>query len=128
MKDAVALNQWEEKARAKLVELCEAMLSGQLSYLEGAVKVCQLQHQIRVPDFDPDIMAFIAIRSETDHLPLEQVRHHWSAETLQKLAPEFERTEQWAAPFASEACRHLVQRFGAQQGIQARAPSPHRLT
>lgn len=123
MKDAVALNEWEEKARAKLVELCQAMLAGQLSYFEGAVEVCQIRHQIRVPDFDPDITAFVAISSETDHLPLERVRHRWSAEALQKLEPEFARTEQWAAPFASKACQHLVQRFGAQQGIQADGPA-----
>lgn len=123
MNDAVALNEWEEEARAELVELCRAMLAGHLSYFEGAIEVCRLRYQIGVPDFDPDIMAFVLISSETDHLPPERVRHRWSVEALKELEPEFARIEQWAAPFASEACRHLVQRFGAQPRAQADIPA-----
>lgn len=118
--DALALNEWEESARAELVALCKAMLAGELSYFEGAVMVCSLRHNIRVPENDPDIDAFVLISSETDHLPLQRVREHWSPEALRKLEPEFVKTEIWAKPFASQACEHLIARFAnAQQSIQA---------
>jgi len=123
VKETSSLNELEENARAKLVGLCQAMLAGQLSYFEGAVEVCQLRRQIRVDDFDKDIMAFVLISSETDHLPVERVRHRWSAEALQMLKPEFALTEEWAAPFASAACRHLVQRFGAQLTVPFDVPA-----
>lgn len=123
MKEVAALNDSEETARRNLVKLCQAMLSGRLSYFEGAAEICRLRDQIRIHDFDPDIMAFVVISSETDHLPLERMRHRWSAETLKMLEPEFERTEQWAASFASEACMHLVQRFGAQPAVPPDVPA-----
>lgn len=68
-------------------------------------------------------MAFVLISSETDYLPVERVRHRWSAEALQMLKPEFALTEQWEAPSASEACRHLVQRFGAQPAAPFDVPA-----
>ena len=112
MTDAPALNEDEERARKRLVELCSSMLSGKLSYFEGAVLVCNLRSRLRVRDDDPDLTAFILIQSETDHLPLQAVRHRWSPDARRKLEPEFEQTEVWAQPFASEACERIIKRFG----------------
>lgn len=96
------------------------ILKGELSYFEGAVSICLLRHSIRVPDNDTDINAFVLISSETDHLPLQRVRHRWSPEALRNLTPEFERIEEWARLFASLACQRLIVRFAsAQQCIQS---------
>ena len=48
-----------------LVLLCRQMLSGELSFFEGAIEVCSLRFSIGVPDTDTDLLAFVAIESET---------------------------------------------------------------
>lgn len=111
--DRPAINDLEAKARKELVALAEEMIDGRLSFFEGAPKVLALKESIGgIADRDRDFDAFVVISSETDHLPLEVHRHRWLPKALNKLAPEFEKTEQWAKGFAPEACRNLIGRFG----------------
>ena len=71
-----------------------------------------LQSQVGgLDDRDADFDAFAVIASETDHLPLENQRPLWSRSAIERLAPEFKRTEEWAAEFAPEACRNIIARF-----------------
>ena len=112
--DTPALNESEEVARQNLVALCRAMLAGELSFFEGAIQVCALSSSIRVSENDPDIMAFVVIESETDHLPPLKTQPLWSTNALQRLQPELKETEAWAKSFASEACKNLIERFAKQ--------------
>lgn len=114
IQDRSTRNESEVEERQELVALCRAMLSGELSYFEGAIRVCPLRFNIGVPEDDPDLMAFVAISSETDHLPPKHIQHRWSPEALHRLQPEFEKTEVWAEPFASKACESLINRFAEQ--------------
>lgn len=103
----------KENARKHLVLTAQAMLSGEKSFFEGAKVVCELRPLIsNVTNTDSDFNIFMTIYSETDHLPYESQRHLWSADALQKLELEFQKTEIWAASFASDACKNLMTRFG----------------
>ncbi|MFM2448719.1 MAG: hypothetical protein RIS44_1169 [Pseudomonadota bacterium] len=116
MPDRPALNEQETQAREALVGMAAAMLDGNLSFFEGAVEVLRLRSAIGgVSDRDPDFDAFVAIESETDHLPLKAQHHLWNANALADLQSEFQRTEMWAAGFAPDACRGLIERFGRPQ-------------
>lgn len=112
--DSPALNEFQAQARASVVLLCRQMLAGELSFFEGAIQVCSLRFKIGASDTDADIMAFVAIESETDHLPRSHVQPLCSASMLQRLQPEFEKTEKWAMEFAAQACRNLIERFSLQ--------------
>lgn len=112
--DHPARNESEAEARQKLVALCQAMLAGEMSFFEGAVLICPLRHNIGVSEDDSDLMAFVAIGSETDHLPPKHIQHRWSSEALRRLQSEFNKTEVWAKPFASKACENLIKRFAKQ--------------
>ncbi len=114
IQDRLACNESETRERRELVALCRAMLSGELSYFEGALRVCHLRLNIGVPEDDPDLMAFVGISSETDHLPPKRIQHRWSPEALRRLQPEFDKTEVWAKSFASKACENLITRFAEQ--------------
>ena len=109
--DTPALNESEEAARQNLVALCRAMLDSELSFFEGAVQVCALRSSIRVSEDDLDIMAFVAIKSETDHWTMFKTQQHWSSNALRRLQPEFDKIETWAKSFAVMACNHLIARF-----------------
>jgi len=108
--DPPAWNESQAQARQKLVSLCRAMLAGEVSFFEGAIQVCALP-PIGASESDPDLMAFVAIRSETDHLPPIHSQHLWSVEAIQRLQPEFAKTEYWAKTFAPKACERLIRRF-----------------
>ncbi|MFN3735426.1 DUF2489 domain-containing protein [Comamonas testosteroni] len=114
---SVSVNPQEVKvtARNQLVQIVQAMLNNQCTFFEGAKTVFELRSQIGgVSESDPDFNAFVAIYSETDHLPYEAQRHLWSPDALAKLKPEYEKTELWAASFAPEACENLLKRFGGR--------------
>ena len=112
--DRLSRSEFEAGERQKLVALCHAMLAGEMSFFEGAARVCSLRHNIGVPEDDSDLQAFVLIESETDHLPLKDIQHRWSSEALQSLQPELEKTEVWAKPFALRACENLIKRFATQ--------------
>jgi hypothetical protein len=113
MSSRPALNQSEAEARMLLVNAVHEMLAGTLPFNEGAVQVLRLRGRVGgISEHDEDFLVFTAIGSETDHLPLKAQFHLWNRDALAKLAPEFERSQQWASKFAGEACKTLLLRFG----------------
>jgi len=102
-----------EKARSEIAEAAHGMLCGTLSFIEGARLICELRWIAKLDDFDPDILPFVGIYSETDALPIGDVRQHWAPEALAKLQPEIDRLEKWAQDFARVSCCRLIDRFGA---------------
>jgi hypothetical protein len=106
------MTEQEIRARRSLVTVAQAMLDGELLYLEGAAQVLSIRNQLSgIADRDPDFDVFVVIRSETDHLPLEEQRYLWRPEVLARLEPEFKQSEEWAKSFAPHACQNLIERF-----------------
>ena len=89
------------------------MLGGALSFIEGARLICRLRGRAGLSDSDPDIVAFIAIESETDTLPMGDARQHWAPQALAKLQPEINSAEAWAREVGRGDCQRLVDRLGA---------------
>jgi len=112
--DTPPLNESQEKSRQEVVSLCRAMLAEEMSFFEGAIRVCSLRSSLGVNENDSDLMAFVAIESETDHLPPRHMQKLWSAGALQRLQPEFEEAEKWARAFSGDACKNLIERFAKQ--------------
>lgn len=105
----------DQLAGASLVQVAREMLSGELSFFDGALKVVALQADIEgLQERDKDFDVFALICSETDHLPHADQRDNWSPEALARLEREFTATEDWARPFAASACSSLISRFGTQ--------------
>jgi hypothetical protein len=112
MSDRPAKSEVESAARRELVEVSRQMLNGELTYFEGAHRIVALRGSIGgVADRDKDFDAFLAVESETDHLPLLAQRPLWSHQALASLEPEFARTEAWASGFIPLACTSLIARF-----------------
>ena len=117
MTDCPARTQEEIDSRRQVVEIARSILAGEMIYLDGAVKIWRLSHDVGgVADGDPDFHVFMLISSETDHLPPKSARHLWSPSALERLTPELGRFEEWARSIAQEACKSLIERFGADIG------------
>jgi hypothetical protein len=101
-------------ARRAILEAAQAMLTGRLSYIEGARQILRAWPASKLDDRDPDLLPFSGIDSETDALPLGEIRALWNAAALGALQPEIDRSEAWARDFGEPFCRNLVKRLSAE--------------
>ena len=101
-------------ARRRVAETAAGMLDGTVPFLEGVRVLTGLRDKVGVAQDDEDFMIFVVVDSETDALPVGEVRKHWATEALQRLEPEIEDATQWAKQFSGAACVSLVARFGSE--------------
>ena len=94
----------------KIVEIARNILSGEVGIVAGARKFGGVRHQVG-DDHDPDFLFFTAVDSETDHLPIGEVRQHWNSEVLRAKDAELAAYEAEVRERAFEACRRLIQKY-----------------
>jgi hypothetical protein len=111
MSEYITHESFVASVRKRVVETARSMLNGDLNFLEGARILVDLRHKAAVRDDDSDFMAFVAIDSEIDDLPIGSVRQYWPQDVLEKLEPEYRKAEAWAKEFGSLACESLIRRF-----------------
>ena len=106
---------WNESeilaARGKILKAAQDMLTGKLSYIEGARSFVVAWTTTRLDERDADFLPFVGIVSETDALPIGEERKYWQVTALDALQPEIDQTEVWARWFGEPHCRGLVERF-----------------
>ncbi len=101
----------DEKARREIGQTAKAMLSGATSFIEGARKIWGLGYRAGL-EHDLDFKVFVVIESETDALPMGELRGMWNADALAKLQPELDQAEAWAREVGTSSCERLAKRFG----------------
>ncbi|HWS99331.1 MAG TPA: hypothetical protein VN256_03590 [Pyrinomonadaceae bacterium] len=103
--------------RGKIVAICQAILNEEIGVIAGSRIICALEHELFQREVggwfqnDEDFIAFIAINSETDHLPVDYERKNWSDEGLKRKDEEIAKAEAFHQEDAFEACRKLIERF-----------------
>ena len=102
--------------RGKIVAVCQAILNEEMGVIAGSRILCGLEFELRYDlyrqyDCDEDFTTFIAINSETDHLPVDRERINWSAEALARKDREIAEAEAFYRASCFEACHTLVARF-----------------
>jgi hypothetical protein len=95
---------------SKIVATAQAVLAGELGIIAGARRLCGLGHEIGA-DRDSDFTFFVGLDSETDHLPIGEVRQHWNVEALREKDAEIAQAEAFYRERAFEKCRRLIQRY-----------------
>lgn len=108
---AEGATSYQLTVRAKMVEAARAMLRGELSFLEGARLIVALGRDAGLMHGDKNIVPFVSVESQTDHLPLGDQRQHWQAAALTTLRPEIDRWEAFARKSLRKSCRDLIKRF-----------------
>ena len=98
------------RAQSEVVILARSILSGTLGIVEGSRRLCSLGHALGV-DRDPDFTFFVAVDSETDHLPVGEVRRHWAADALRRTDEELRACESFYRDRAVRVCQSLIQRY-----------------
>lgn len=96
--------------QGKVIAICEVILSEEIGIISGSRKLKGLSRLIS-DDHDEDFMIFIAVDSETDHLPVDWERKNWSIEALQRKDLEIEEYEKDFKEIVFSACKKLMKRF-----------------
>ena len=98
------------RAQSEVVSTARGMVSGAIGIVDGARRLTKLGHALGV-DRDPDFTFFVGVDSETDHLPVGEVRRHWAADALQRTDEELRASEAFYRADAFRVCQSLIQRY-----------------
>jgi hypothetical protein len=104
-----------EWASRKVVAAAKSILSGELGIVAGARQLAKWRFDVGAED-DPDFMFFVGVDSETDHLPVGDVRSRWNAEALRQKDEELRNFEATFRDGALGACQRLLQRYENSNG------------
>jgi hypothetical protein len=91
--------------RAK--EIAQAALDGRTTVLEAVRALVSFAHTDAVADVE-DRKFIIGIESETDHLPVGEVRKLWALSVLREKDVEIARAEELYRSDFLETCRRIV--------------------
>jgi len=102
-------------ASGKIVAIAKRILSGELGVVMGARQLVPWRFDVGAEN-DPDFTFFVGVDSETDHLPLGEVRSRWSPDALKVKDEELRTFETAVRDRAVRACESLIQKYGEQTG------------
>ena len=98
-------SHWE---RQRAVQLAKAVLESRISILEAVRELFPLAHTDAIGD-EADRRLIIGIQSETDHLPVGEVRRLWAPGALQEKDIEIASAEAWWKAEFVEACKRIAE-------------------
>jgi len=93
--------------RREARDLAQAVLDGRMTVLEGARALVSLAHTDAVPDLE-DRKLIIALESETDDLPVGEVRTLWATDMLKEKDVEIARAEKLYRDSFLQACQRIA--------------------
>jgi len=96
-----------ESDHRKAKEIAQAVLDGRTAVLEAARELVSLAHTDAIAEFE-DRRFIIGIASETDHLPVGEVRKLWAPYALEEKDVEIARAEELYKADFLETCRRTV--------------------
>jgi hypothetical protein len=102
-------------SRQKIGAIAQRILDGSIGTIEASREIAPLRHRAGIGNDDPDVLLFVGIDSDTDHLPLGATRAHWSADALAAKDAEIKRAEDFYRKRVLEVCPRLVARYAHEE-------------
>ena len=88
-------------------DAAQAGLDGRTTVLEAVRQLVSLAHTDAIAELE-DRRFIIAVESETDHLPIGEVRKLWAPDALKEKDVEIARAEDFYRTDFLETCRRIV--------------------
>jgi hypothetical protein len=101
--------------RQKVACIAQGILDGRIGVIEASRELSRLRFEVGGDQWDPDFITFVGIDSETDDLPVGEVRQHWAADALAAKDAEIARCEAIYRDSARETASRLVSRFAHEK-------------
>ena len=99
--------------RELAIGIAEAVLRGDLGVIEGSRRMLPFRWTTGVDEMDDDFLTLVGVDSETDHLPIGQVRREWDKTALARKDQEIAATEAFYREHVFATCRSIITRFRA---------------
>jgi hypothetical protein len=94
--------------RERIADTARAMLEGQISYIEGSRLILTVASGADVDRYEDPFVAFIGIDSETDDVPVGQLREMWYPPAKLQLESKWAEAENYAKQIGEAACREVL--------------------
>jgi len=99
--------QASESDHRREKEIAKAVLDGRTTVLEAARELVSVAHTDAIAELE-DRRFIIGVASETDHLPVGEVRKLWAPSALEEKDIEIARAEELYKADFLETCRRIV--------------------
>jgi len=99
--------QASESDHRRAKEIAKAVLDGRTTVLEAARELVSVAHTDAIAELE-DRRFIIGVASETDHLPVGEVRKLWAPSALEEKDIEIARAEELYKADFLETCRRIV--------------------
>lgn len=99
------------QARIATLDVLTSLTTGKIGVLLAARKLAGLRFTLIGDKLDDDWRIFVAIDSETDHLPTGKERVHWQTEALAEKDIEIKESELFYHEQALAAAYRLIRRY-----------------
>ena len=105
------MNEQEfQYAKQKVVELSQDIIDGRIGIIEGSRRINDCRYKLQLEN-DQDFLTVTGIDSETDHMPLGEVRKLWSPDALIEKDKEISENEKYYRPYAIAAAKNILKKF-----------------
>jgi hypothetical protein len=94
-----------------IVQCARDLIEGRRGIIESARVLQSLAFSVR-DERDPDFVVFRGIDSETDALPVGEVRKYWSPSALEREDVKIRSCEERYRKAAMEAANRLIVKYG----------------
>jgi hypothetical protein len=95
----------------EIVRVARRIVDGSVGVIEGAREMTRVHFRSHSKEEDEEFLVFVGINSETDHLPVGEVRRHWSTEALERKDAEIRKAEEFFRDRALSAAQALIRRY-----------------
>lgn len=97
----------QTKIRVHILRIAKQLIAGQIGVIAASRKLGYLRHEVE-PQLAKILLTFTGIDSETDALPVGEVRKEWSPDALQRKDKEIAEAEDFYRDSAIDAATEIV--------------------
>ncbi|MBB4635484.1 hypothetical protein [Longimicrobium terrae] len=99
------------RLRDEMVTLARKILRGETGVLPGSAAMMQYRWGAGLHEMDEDLLVFLGIDSQEDHLPSGSARRYWNPDALARADAQIAEAEAFYREVAFAACESLIRRF-----------------
>jgi hypothetical protein len=97
---------------SRIAEIARETIDGNVGIVEAYRLINSLRVSMPTGEYDSAFNIFVAVDSDTDHLPNPETRHLWSEDGLQKADKELDQLGEHYRADVIEGCHELLSKFG----------------
>ena len=104
-----------EEARTRLMKTAEGILNGSIGIIEGCRMMNEFIAFAELNIDEDDRVTFQSVESQTDHIPVGEVRKLWNEEALKKKDEEIKKIEIMFTGIVKDSCSFILNKYTSER-------------